>query len=473
MTAGIYRFINNRTGEVYVGQSTNIWIRRANHHKELTLGTHHNRGLQEDHNRGDTFTFEVLEKMPNATRKELEEREIFYINKFNSFYEGYNQTPGGEYDKYKGQYEYGGDRLPFHKYKPVVKSKPQILGICPECSGNLVKRKGKYGEFVGCSNYPKCRYWISLEYFNRTKTKSRIPKVNYNSTIEWQTCKYCGHEINKVAKKCPYCNEPTPTARSKPIKQRKTDFEKFITKKRNYLTKADCEFLAEKYEIDISDITVKKANTVICNKLNKSNQWDLAMEQLYTHNTGICINSQKPTIEVKKSTGTNGTINIGTEPLTSDKVKDEFNYPAYWSYGIDKTIDKNINNMNSDKNIINDSTTKKANGELSDLTKSNDFNYCSNCGCAIESTERYCANCGEKINRAIESKSNIKKQEDNSLQSTSGGDIFATIVLVLIIIGFVFSIIILNSDIEGPITTIAAIIFVSVLCFCCYTNLEQ
>ena len=32
------------------------------------------------------------------------------------------------------------------------------LGICPKCGGQLVDRKGKYGAFVGCSNYPKCRY---------------------------------------------------------------------------------------------------------------------------------------------------------------------------------------------------------------------------------------------------------------------------------------------------------------------------
>lgn len=30
--------------------------------------------------------------------------------------------------------------------------------ICPKCGGKLVKRKGKYGEFIGCSNYPKCHY---------------------------------------------------------------------------------------------------------------------------------------------------------------------------------------------------------------------------------------------------------------------------------------------------------------------------
>ena len=30
--------------------------------------------------------------------------------------------------------------------------------ICPKCGGKLVKRKGKYGEFIGCSNYPKCHF---------------------------------------------------------------------------------------------------------------------------------------------------------------------------------------------------------------------------------------------------------------------------------------------------------------------------
>ena len=36
-------------------------------------------------------------------------------------------------------------------------------GICPKCGGSLVLRKGKYGEFYGCSNYPKCRYTISKD----------------------------------------------------------------------------------------------------------------------------------------------------------------------------------------------------------------------------------------------------------------------------------------------------------------------
>lgn len=32
--------------------------------------------------------------------------------------------------------------------------------ICPYCKVPLVLRKGKYGEFYGCSNYPKCKYTL-------------------------------------------------------------------------------------------------------------------------------------------------------------------------------------------------------------------------------------------------------------------------------------------------------------------------
>lgn len=35
-------------------------------------------------------------------------------------------------------------------------------GICPRCGGNLVLRKGKYGQFYGCSNYPKCKFTKQL-----------------------------------------------------------------------------------------------------------------------------------------------------------------------------------------------------------------------------------------------------------------------------------------------------------------------
>lgn len=32
------------------------------------------------------------------------------------------------------------------------------IELCPRCGGELKKRNGKFGEFFGCSNFPKCRY---------------------------------------------------------------------------------------------------------------------------------------------------------------------------------------------------------------------------------------------------------------------------------------------------------------------------
>lgn len=31
-------------------------------------------------------------------------------------------------------------------------------GICPRCGGTLVERTGLYGKFIGCSNYPNCKF---------------------------------------------------------------------------------------------------------------------------------------------------------------------------------------------------------------------------------------------------------------------------------------------------------------------------
>ncbi|MBR2350364.1 MAG: NERD domain-containing protein [Clostridia bacterium] len=34
--------------------------------------------------------------------------------------------------------------------------------ICPRCKGKLILKKGKYGNFYGCSNYPNCKFTKKL-----------------------------------------------------------------------------------------------------------------------------------------------------------------------------------------------------------------------------------------------------------------------------------------------------------------------
>ena len=51
-----------------------------------------------------------------------------------------------------------------HQVKQNVAQKERLVqsGICPRCGKPLVKRKGEYGRFLGCSNYPNCKFTKSL-----------------------------------------------------------------------------------------------------------------------------------------------------------------------------------------------------------------------------------------------------------------------------------------------------------------------
>jgi len=48
----------------------------------------------------------------------------------------------------------------FASHRGGMRTKSAAYTRCPEeqCGGTLVKRSGKFGEFLGCSNYPKCTY---------------------------------------------------------------------------------------------------------------------------------------------------------------------------------------------------------------------------------------------------------------------------------------------------------------------------
>ena len=55
---------------------------------------------------------------------------------------------------------------------------------CPECESPLVKRKGRYGEFISCSTFPKCKYSKNL---GKTERKPQV-------TLEVK-CPDCGGDI--------------------------------------------------------------------------------------------------------------------------------------------------------------------------------------------------------------------------------------------------------------------------------------
>ncbi|WQU45106.1 type I DNA topoisomerase [Helicobacter pylori] len=52
---------------------------------------------------------------------------------------------------------------------------------CPKCGGELVKKNSRYGEFIACNNYPKCKYIKQTE--------------NANNEARQELCEKCGGEM--------------------------------------------------------------------------------------------------------------------------------------------------------------------------------------------------------------------------------------------------------------------------------------
>ena len=56
--------------------------------------------------------------------------------------------------------------------KDKTKKKPmEVVGKCPECGEKLLKRNGRYGDFVGCKGFPKCKFTCSLEELDKIHEK--------------------------------------------------------------------------------------------------------------------------------------------------------------------------------------------------------------------------------------------------------------------------------------------------------------
>ena len=105
--SGIYIYVNKINCKIYIGQSKNIRQRTRDHFKIGRLKHHivlERAMLKYGKSR---FNFYIIEECP---KEFLNDREIYYINKFEAFTKGYNMTKGGE----------GGSRSISEKQKQLV-----------------------------------------------------------------------------------------------------------------------------------------------------------------------------------------------------------------------------------------------------------------------------------------------------------------------------------------------------------------
>jgi len=100
MKSGIYGIHNVANGKWYIGQTTNLRVRKLCHFSELRHGKHHNKHLQSafkkygEHN----FEFRVLEKTPEDMLDVRERVWVVYYKSRNRKH-GYNSESGGNKNK--------------------------------------------------------------------------------------------------------------------------------------------------------------------------------------------------------------------------------------------------------------------------------------------------------------------------------------------------------------------------------------
>ena len=91
---------------------------------------------------------------------------------------------------------------------------------CPKCGANMVVKSGRYGKFLACPNYPECDATLPFE---REVSKEKCPKCGElmiyrkGRNGRYLSCPKCGQSqpISELAGTCPVCGAPTRRMKSK------------------------------------------------------------------------------------------------------------------------------------------------------------------------------------------------------------------------------------------------------------------
>ncbi|MDD2409245.1 MAG: topoisomerase DNA-binding C4 zinc finger domain-containing protein, partial [Bacilli bacterium] len=132
----------------------------------------------------------------------------------------------------------------YNKFEPLVdkafaemeKKAPLLTGEkCPECKSDLVIRKGRYGVFTACSNYPTCKYIKKEEKekiivckcpecdYDIIQKPTRKGKLFYGCS-NYPSCKFALWD-KPTGDKCPKCSN-LMVEKGKIIKCSSCDYKK-------------------------------------------------------------------------------------------------------------------------------------------------------------------------------------------------------------------------------------------------------
>ena len=122
-------------------------------------------------------------------------------------------------------------------FSDMEKKAPQETGeTCPECGSPLVIRKGKYGEFTACSNYPTCKYIKKEEHEvvelcdcpncgSKIVEKTTRKGKTFYGCSNYPKCKTAFWD-KPTGELCPNCNKLLVETKDGTIKCSECDYEK-------------------------------------------------------------------------------------------------------------------------------------------------------------------------------------------------------------------------------------------------------
>jgi DNA topoisomerase-1 len=101
-----------------------------------------------------------------------------------------------------------------HELIPETRAEPEVLDrLCPESGHPLVVRHGRYGKFIGCSNFPECRYtepWLErigvrcpLDGGDLVERRTRRGRVFYGCA-NYPACDFTSWK-RPLPQPCPEC----------------------------------------------------------------------------------------------------------------------------------------------------------------------------------------------------------------------------------------------------------------------------
>lgn len=186
MACGIYKITNKINGKSYIGQAIDIQT-RWNKEKSRAFSpasNEYNRTLSKAFRKYglDNFTFEILEECDINL---LDEREIHYIALYDTYFNGYNDTTGGN----------DGNQ------NACVKIQKNDLLIIYDLLLNSSKTQKEIAEQFNVGQ-------DVISTINHGKSR-RLAGYNYplrnNRNISY--CQDCGKEISKLATRCEVCEK--------------------------------------------------------------------------------------------------------------------------------------------------------------------------------------------------------------------------------------------------------------------------